>query len=145
MEILCISDCLELLPTVIEWERKEWGDNWADDVVRHATARDQVPTIYVAIKDDKPIGCAMLIKFDMESRHDLTPWLGGVFVLPEQRRQGVASALIRHTMGKARMMEIPTWWLYTESVQHLYKRLDWKEVENMLYNGKPVTIMRYDF
>jgi GNAT superfamily N-acetyltransferase len=144
MKIQCITECLELLPTLVEWERAEWGDDWAK-VVEQATASNTVPTIFVALDGDQPMGCAMLIEYDMTTRLDLTPWLGGIFVHPAYRKRGVASALVRHAMDKAEQTGIPTWWLYTASSRQLYERFDWKYVETVQYEGESVTLMRYDF
>lgn len=144
MKIQCITDCPDLLPTLVEWERTEWGNEWAT-VVEQATSRDTVPTIFVALDGNKPMGCAMLIEHDMMSRRDLSPWLGGIFVHPAYRKCGVASALVQHAMDKARQTGISTWWLYTASSRQLYERFNWKYVDEVQYEGESVTLMRYDF
>jgi GNAT superfamily N-acetyltransferase len=142
--IVSIADVPEALSTIIEWERNEWGDEWAD-IVAGSTTRDDIPTIFVALEDEKPVGCAMLIKYDMMTRKDLTPWIGGVFVHPDHRNQGIASSLMKHALEKACALNIPTWWLYTASSRELYARLGWQYTETATYDGVPVTIMRYDF
>ena len=142
--IVSIADVPQTLPAIVEWERGEWGDEWTA-IVAGSTTRDQVPTIFVALDGATPIGCAMLIEYDMMSRKDLSPWVGGIFVRPEFRQQGVASALMQHALAKAGALGIKTWWLYTASSRALYARLGWQFVEMGEYDDVPVTIMRYDF
>lgn len=144
LTILGIADSPQFHAQIIEWERREWGDEWAD-VVRAATARDQVPTIYVAVQGGQPVGCAMLIEYDMMTRLDLTPWLGGIYVPPEHRGRGIASRLVGHAMARAAALKIPTWWLYTAHARSLYERFGWKFVEMAEYDGGPVSLMRFDF
>jgi GNAT superfamily N-acetyltransferase len=144
LNILGIADCPQFHAQIIDWERREWGDEWAE-VVSAATARDQVPTIYVAVQDGQPVGCAMLIKYDMMTRLDLTPWLGGIYVPPEYRGQGIASRLVAFAMTRAAALKIPTWWLYTAHARSLYERFGWKFVEMAEYDGGPVSLMRFDF
>lgn len=144
MEILSITDCPQMLPLVVEWERAEWGDEWAE-VVKTANCRDKIPTIYVALENQQLVGCAMLIKHDMMTRKDLTPWLGGIFVPPDHRRRGIAGKLVCHALDKAKEIGVKTLWLYTASSRNLYARYGWRFVEELDYLGEVVTLMRYDF
>lgn len=142
--IHCIADCLQFHAQIVEWERSEWGNEWAE-VVSEATAREQIPTIYVAVADGQPVGCAMLLKYDMMTRLDLTPWLGGIYVPAEHRRRGIASRLVGHAMERAATLGISTWWLYTAHARSLYERFGWQFVEMADYDGGPVALMRFDF
>jgi GNAT superfamily N-acetyltransferase len=83
---------------------------------------------------------------DLDSRRDLTPWLAGVFVLPEYRRRGHASALVRHVEGVAREGGFGTLWLYTSSAAGLYARLGWAMAgfEREWQRGVEVALMRRD-
>lgn len=142
--IHCIADCPQFHAQIVEWEQSEWGDEWAE-VVSGATAHDQIPTIYVAVEDGRPVGCAMLIKYDMMTRLDLTPWLGGIYVPLEHRGRGIASRLVGYAMERASTLGIPTWWLYTAHARSLYERFGWQFVEMAEYDGGPVSLMRFDF
>lgn len=144
MRILNITECPEHLDTVVDWEGHEWGDAWGAQV-RDSTAADRVPTIYVALADDhRPLGCAMLVGKDMTTRPDLTPWLGGVYVPPEHRRRGLATALSRHVMQRAQSLGIDQLWLYTLAARPLYERLGWQFAEMADYQGEQVTLMSVD-
>jgi GNAT superfamily N-acetyltransferase len=71
----------------------------------------------------------------------LTPWLGGVFVLPEHRRRGVASALCRAAEEKAWSLGFKALYLFTPDQQSLYARLGWKKAERAVWRGLESDIM----
>ena len=143
MKIASIADHVDLMDTVAQWHGDEWGAEWAAQV-RESTCRDKIPTIFVALEDNDLLGTAMLVATDMTTRPDLTPWLGGVYVKPSRRREGIAGALVRHAMNEARRMNIRRLWLYTASSRTLYERLGWRFEMLADYEGEQVTIMRRD-
>jgi GNAT superfamily N-acetyltransferase len=63
--------------------------------------RDTLPIAWVAHSDTQVFGTAALRPYDLEGREDLTPWLGGVYVLPPFRRRGIGTALCRTVERKA--------------------------------------------
>ena len=133
---------MQHLETVIGWQRKEWGEDWAS-YAHKAIQRDTVPTIFVALINGQPVGCSMLIEYDMMTRKDLSPWMGGVYVTPEYRQQGIGSALVLHAMEVAAQIGIKRLWLYTATARHLYARLGWADVEEAFYDNTTVVIMDY--
>ncbi len=54
---------------------------------------DSLPIAWVAHENGVVLGTAALRKNDLDGREDLSPWLGGVFVLPQYRGRGVAYKL----------------------------------------------------
>ena len=44
----------------------------------------------VAKVDGEPIGTCLLVGSEIEPNHDVSPWLAGLFVVPEHRRKGQA-------------------------------------------------------
>lgn len=143
MKIESIADRLDLLDILVEWHRDQWGPEWAEQV-RHSISRDGIPTIYVATDEDELLGSAMLVYEDMTTRKDLSPWLGGVYVEPSRRGQGIGTALVRHAMEQAGRMGISRLWLYTPASQSMYERLGWRYVSREDYLGETVTIMCLD-
>jgi len=55
--------------------------------------RQSLPLAWVAHGNGQVYGTAALRASDIEGREDLTPWLGGVFVLTACRHRGIARAL----------------------------------------------------
>ena len=139
-----ISKHLDVLDTILEWHRDEWGDDWAEQV-RKSTNPDSIPTLYVALQNGKPVGTAMLLNVDMHTHPELRPWLGGVYVPQTHRGQGIASKLTRHAMQAAAKMGVKKLWLYTDSAPKLYENLGWQHVAHEDYLGKPAVIMSFDF
>lgn len=143
MKIENIADHPDLMDTLAQWHEKQWGTVWAEQV-RLSTCRERIPTIYIALDSDEPLGTAMLIERDMTTRTELTPWLGGVYVKPSRRGEGVATALVKHAMECAARMGIRQLWLYTPASRKLYELLGWQFEREEDYLGERVTIMRVE-
>jgi predicted N-acetyltransferase YhbS len=56
---------------------------------------DSLPLALVASTDGELLGMGALREHDLPSHEEFTPWLGGMFVLPQHRRKGVGAALCR--------------------------------------------------
>jgi len=82
---------------VAQWHFGEWGhhypggtvDGWLDHIRTRMNA-DRIPMTVIALDDGEPIGTAALTEHDMETHRELSPWLGGVYVVPSSRGRGVA-------------------------------------------------------
>jgi hypothetical protein len=60
-------------------------DGWLDHI-RTRMNRDRIPTAVVALDEvAAPVGTAALTEHDMETHRELSPWLGGVYVIPASR------------------------------------------------------------
>jgi GNAT superfamily N-acetyltransferase len=97
---------------------------------------------FVLFDGDRPVGTAGLMRSDLESRPDLTPWLGGLFVEPAFRARGHATALVRHVEDFARAALVPVLWLYTLHAEGLYLRLGWQHAGVEQEAGHDVILMR---
>ena len=151
MHIEYLADHPEFISTVAQWHHEEWAYIRPGDTVKARTerllaecGRGQIPTTFVAFSDGRPLGSAMLIAHDMDTHMDLTPWLGGVYVAPDSRRQGIASALIRHVVQFATGLGIKRLYLFTPDAERLYSRLGWSVLERTSYRGADAVIMSYD-
>jgi N-acetylglutamate synthase-like GNAT family acetyltransferase len=80
----------------------------------------------------------------METRMNLSPWLAGVFVSPEQRRRGIGSALVQRVIEEATGLGVQRLYLYTPSAQQFYARRGWLLVERTSYRGVDVAVMSLD-
>jgi GNAT superfamily N-acetyltransferase len=145
--ILAVSDRPELAPLVAGWlvdafHRPPSGMT-AEAMTALILAPPQGPEeSFILFEDDRPVGTASLSHDDLPSRPDLTPWLAGVFVLPEHRGRGHASALVRHVEGFARAASVAELWLYTLTAEPLYARLGWLRAGLERNNGREVVLMR---
>src|SRR5579863_10133678 len=103
-----------------------------EDFVKSMQARCRIgslPTAVVAFEGNSVLGTAALKPEDLEIRSHLTPWLGGVFVLPEHRGRGVASALVTRLVTEAESLGLNELYLWTPSSESLYARHGWKAFE----------------
>jgi GNAT superfamily N-acetyltransferase len=148
VRIESIADHLGLVDTIARWHWDEWGhsdpagslQSWTEGL-RERTKRGEIPTTYIALHDDKPIGSVTLVEHDMSKRLDLSPWLAGVYVKPEHRGRGVGSALVQHAVAEAAKMGIKRLYLYTNPAKEFYEKLGWRHVADDYYEGQPVFIM----
>ncbi len=103
--------------------------------------RDELPIAWVAHSGDRVFGTAAIRIHDLPGREDLTPWLGGVFVLPAFRRRGIASALCRAVEEKARDLGFQRLFLFTLDQQSLYKSLGWGPYQAANWRGHTADIL----
>ncbi|WP_136068607.1 GNAT family N-acetyltransferase [Modicisalibacter radicis] len=134
--------------TVAGWVHDAWGHLHPETPAAayrrefHAQCGEcGVPSVFVAMSGDTPMGTASLVADDMSVRRELTPWLASVFVLAEWRGHGVASRLVRRVEAEALANGIHHFHLYTPDQQALYRRLGWRDREALNYHGESVTVM----
>jgi len=150
MQIESIAEHLDWVPLIAGWHWQEWGDTdptgslaqWTQGLYER-TLRDQIPTTYVAMEQGRPIGSVTLVEHDMEIRLELSPWLAGLYVQPQSRRQGVGSALVQHALRQVQHLHVPVLYLYTHPARPFYERLGWEVLEETIYHERPVSIMRF--
>ncbi len=133
-----------LVPGLLEHWRTITPEQTAANRVEKFQAhmnRELPPIAWVARAGQQILGTAALRVHDLEGREDLTPWLGGVFVLPEFRRGGVASALCLAVEEKARLLGFRRLFLFTLDQQGLYRRLGWGFAERVIWRGHQSDIM----
>lgn len=152
IKIVNLAEHLDVTPTLAAWILDEWphflspGATLETLAARLAerTTPHTIPETFVAFEGDRPIGMSSLVKYDMEARRDLSPWLAGVYVLPEFRNRGVGSRLVRAVMQETRALSIEQLYLFTPDKMSFYERLGWHAVECTVYRGIDVTIMVYE-
>lgn len=148
MEIRLLVERPDCVSTVATWVFREWGHlspgSTLDQVIEEYHARAQraaIPLALVALVEGRPVGTASLIAHDMVSRPELYPWLAAVYVLPEQRGQGIGSRLVRRMEQEACLLEVGTLYLMTPDRVTFYQRLGWVEMERTNYRDEDVTLM----
>src|SRR5579871_1857027 len=120
MQVSYLADHPEFIPVLAPAIVEHWRVIMPEDTLETRVVklqkhlnRDALPLGWIAHADGQVFGTAALRVHDLENRRDLTPWLGGVFVLPEYRRQGIASALCRTVEAKAWSLGFDTLYLFT--------------------------------
>jgi predicted N-acetyltransferase YhbS len=151
MKIGYLADHREHIPRLAEWLHAEWGYLHENDSVERRAARLEsratrggVPVTFVAVDGESLLGSASLVEDDLETRPELTPWLASVFVAPEHRGRGVASALVRRVVEEARDSAVSRLYLWTTDQERLYARLGWQPVERMRFQDENIVVMTID-
>jgi len=125
-----------------------WRYVFPDDTLENRTARfrsheyrDTLPIAWVAHEGDLALGTAALRAVDLEDRDDLGPWLGGLYVVPHARRQGIASELCRVAECRAWELNFPKLYLFTLGHDAFYSRLGWHHLESVAGYGYQGSVM----
>jgi GNAT superfamily N-acetyltransferase len=143
------------VPLAAEWHFREWGHtdpggslaSWTAGLAGQAGA-DQIPGTLLALVDGSPAGVVCLVGQDMPGcgpAAGLTPWIKGLYVIPQARRRGVGSLLIRRCEAWAASLGHQALYLYTErgsAAQALYERRGWQTIHVGHYESIDVTVMR---
>ena len=140
-----VADHPGLRGTIAGWLWNEWGTprnrGLYSSLVAHAQ-RDGVPVIWVALDGTEPVGTVGLLRTDLLSRQEFTPWMAVLFVLPAYRGRGIAAQLQAHVLAGARRMGVAEIYLNTK-MSGFYEKDGWEYVESDLDDhGEPVRIYR---
>lgn len=145
--IVTVSDRPDLAPLVARWRVDAFFAHPGGYTVEEMTALLLAPPVgpketFVLFDGGQPVGTAGLMRTDLETRPDLTPWLGGLFVEPAFCGRGHATALVWQVEAFALAASVPVLWLYTSTAEPLYRRLGWQRVGLEQENGQVVLMRR---
>jgi len=149
-----LADNVEFVPNIARWHFDEWGRahsavTEADVAARLSTRtnRDSIPLTYVAVERGAPLGSASLVLHDMSPPdpgcEDLTPWLSGVFVIPESRGSGLGPALVGACEEAAARLGHAVIYLHTaaRTAERFYIPMGWRILDLVDYDEHRVTVM----
>lgn len=119
---------------VANWLWEEWGTSknkkfwysWVSSSARN----DDIPQTFICIINEQIVGTVSLWRCDLQSRQDLFPWLGGLYIDEKYRNQGIAKQLIEHVCKVASNLGYTELFLFT-SLENFYEKLDWKYLTNI--------------
>ena len=148
MRVVPLVERPDLVEQVSAWGFAEWGHLNPGQTLEQRTVRvrgkmnvDRVPIAFVALDvEDRIAGTASLIFDDLEG-DPRNPWLASVFVPPEHRKKGIASALVRTVEDAARRLGYSRLYLFTSSAPTLYAGLGWRALELRDYRGEHIQVM----
>jgi predicted N-acetyltransferase YhbS len=143
-----LADHRGFIPTIAKWQHDQFGYlNPAGTLeqrverLREALSRDRLPIALVAIDHDmRLVGSASILATTLTHQH-LTPWLSSVYVPPEQRGRGIASALSLRAGAEAARLGYEILYLFTPSSANLYSRLGWTTFDTASHNSVRLSIM----
>ena len=100
--------------------------------------------VLIAKADGEPTGTCLLVESEIEPNHDVSPWLAGLFVVPEHRRKGAGAVLVRAIEDQARRRGFSRLYLYTAEAVRFYARLGWTVLDRTTWKGFDTALMVRD-
>jgi GNAT superfamily N-acetyltransferase len=133
-----LADHPHLIPTVghIRWQ--EWGHapepeglDWWVDVTAREAGRAALPVTWVAVDPlGQAVGAVGLAEFDIEERHDRSPWVIGMIVAVQRRGLGIGSKLMSALEAWAVQHRYRQAWVATGGrAVDFYQKCGWKLME----------------
>ncbi|NMB78908.1 MAG: GNAT family N-acetyltransferase [Methanomicrobiales archaeon] len=122
-----VADHPALFDTIAGWLWSEWGTAKNKELYRSLVAhsqRDGLPSISVALAGTTPVGTVGLLRTDLLSRQEFTPWMAVLYVQPAWRSTGIATLLQKHVVTRAQDMGYKEIFLYTKMTGY-YEKNGW--------------------
>jgi N-acetylglutamate synthase-like GNAT family acetyltransferase len=148
MKISFLADHPEFIETLAPLVAEHWRPILTQETMASRAAKFQthlnyatLPIAWVAHSGSQVFGTAALRVHDLPDRDNLTPWLGGVYVVPEFRNRGVGTALCSAVEQQAKALGISTLYLFTLDKQAWYGNLGWSMFESCTWCGRAGDIM----
>lgn len=148
MEIYALKQKPSYLDQVAKWLYLEWGLKTAGSSIIAVKEKlktfkniDKIPINYVALRGEDLVGTFNLMLSDPPKRKDLSPWLGSLYVEPNNRNQGIGTFLLKSAVSKAKELGVQKLYLCTPTQQKMYVKLGWRQIDEVVFRGETVTIM----
>ena len=135
------------VPHIAVWFYTEWGAIYGKQTQAEVQRRieswltvGEIPTAFVAVAGDRVIGTVALKEHEMPEFPE-TPWLAGLFVVPQLRGRGIGTVLVEAGEREALSLGVQQLFLYTPEAHQFYSRLGWLVMERRLLASGPVYVM----
>jgi len=144
--IHALGDHADAIPSVAAWFYDEWRQIYGEETLASVRQRietwaagNQIPTALVAVAGNRVIGTVALK--DRELHFPYSPWLAGLFVVPQFRRNGIGAQLVGAAERKAVSLGVKRLYLYTPGSQAFYEGLGWSVLELCQLLSGPIAVM----
>lgn len=112
----------------------KWGSpksyNFFYDAMLHSSNEATgLPRFYVLQKNNEIIGCCGLVTNDFISRHDLYPWLAGVYIEPAERGKELGNLMMRMVEEEAKKIGFSKVYLTTDHDGY-YEKYGWQRMQD---------------
>jgi GNAT superfamily N-acetyltransferase len=141
-----LADRADLIEAVTDLRWLEWGhatepidrDWWHAATAREA-GRSGLPMTWVASDQSGALGAIGLGQFDIEERHDRSPW---VIVRRDRRGAGIGRLLLAHLERWAHRQGYEQLWVATGvAAVGFYQRCGWRIYETVDRDFEPATVL----
>ncbi|MFS0688314.1 GNAT family N-acetyltransferase [Sporosarcina sp. 179-K 8C2 HS] len=132
MKIYSIHDREELFEEAVQAFWKQWGNEsnlrFYEDCMKHSSVTGEgVPSFYIAVEGSEIIGTYAILRNDLVSRQDLSPWLACLYVNPNYRGQEIGSQLLDHAIAEAGLKGFTKMYLTTDHIGY-YEKYGWSKI-----------------
>lgn len=132
MEIIQLQKKDDLFNEAIDVFWKEWGEEggrafYEDCMTSALIDPNDIPSFYIATVDNKIIGTYALIRNDLNSRQDLSPWLACLFVDEKFRGNSIGAELLNHGLLEAAKRGYKFLYL-TSDLKGYYEKYEWEKI-----------------
>jgi GNAT superfamily N-acetyltransferase len=133
LTVTLLADSLAAAEAVAEMRWREWGsfpdnddpDWWLETTLREA-GQDELPVTFVAHDAaGAVIGAVGLDTYDLDERHNTSPWVTGMIVRRDRRLEGVGRALMQTLEEWAAEHGIDEAWVGTDLALDFYDHCGW--------------------
>lgn len=151
--IALLANHPDLIQEVGEIRWAEWGkppeptelEFWID-VTRREAGVDGIPVTWVAIDaSGRAVGAVGILEFDPEKFRDRSPWLVGMVVHPDRRRQSIGSQLVRELEAWALRRGFIHVWVATGPpdgpAEAFYRSCGWNTAETFVNATDEVVVV----
>jgi GNAT superfamily N-acetyltransferase len=146
-----LADHPRLIPAIAEIRFREWGQPegpedlaWWVNITARESGRVHIPLTWVAVDElGRALGCVALDEFDIDERHDCSPWVTGVIVEANHRGLGIGGQLMRVLEAWAHQHGYTRAWVGTGGrAVNFYQKCGW-ELEEIINrpNGDAISIL----
>jgi GNAT superfamily N-acetyltransferase len=133
LTVTLLADCPAAAQAVADMRWQEWGHPpepedpawWLETTLREA-GREALPVTFVAQDvTGAVLGAVGLDTYDLDERHDTSPWVTGMIVRPDRRGEGVGRTLMQRLERWAAERGITDAWVGTDLALAFYQRCGW--------------------
>lgn len=148
LQFVWLDQAPEHLAQIADWGYAAWDYPNADAVrpflQQCIDAAPRLPVTLLAYSDGQLCGSVSVLTHEMG---DAQPserefWLGFLVVDPYQRGQGIARKLMLAMSAQMAQRGITSLYCYTKDHADLYQTWGWMPIQQLVYQGHQVTVMR---
>lgn len=126
----------QYISIVTDWLYEEWGNNnkhYWESWVQFSLQANDIPKTYIVFINDHIVGTYSLWRCDLQSRQDLFPWFGGLYVDIKYRGrfyngEKLGVMLQRHAVLELEKLHYQEVYLFTSHSTDYYNRNGWKNL-----------------
>lgn len=148
LELALLADRPEAIEALACGYETEWPDWYG--MGRASAAGDLaerlrhtgLPLGVVAFCGGRAVGTCALTAQSGPEPSPLMPWIGGLWVAPDARRRGVASALVDYATDRAREQGFGAVHALTVEAEAVFRRLGWEAIALRPIDGQDYRVLR---